>query len=118
MLTARFAGWLGGVITTVLLFPIQAASVVDGDEEEWVKTTIGWAYHVPWDKTPAVPYGLSIVGGLVVGFATWAVVTLLRHPADNQRTGAIVALTLSLAAVAVVIVIFAIQPSSPYQHVF
>jgi Na+/proline symporter len=116
--TARLAGWLVGVVTTVLLFPIQAASVNDGDQEEWVKTTIGWAYHVPWDKTPAVPNGLSIVGGLVVGFATWAVVTLLRHPADNQRTRAIAALTLSLAVVAVVVVIFVRQPSSPYQHVF
>lgn len=116
-MTARLAGWLVGVVTTVLLFPIQAASVIDGDKEEWVKTTIGWAYHVPWDKD-AVAFGLSIVGGLVVGFATWAVVTLLRHPADNQRTEAIAALTLSLAAVAVVVVIFVLQPSSPYQHVF
>jgi len=116
--TARLAGWLVGVFTTVLLFPIQAASVIDGGKEEWVKTTIGWAYHVPWDKTPAVPFGLSIVGGLVVGFATWAVVTLVRHPADNQRTQAVAALALSLAAIAVVVVIFVLQPSSPYQHVF
>jgi hypothetical protein len=97
---------------------MSAASVIDGDQEEWVKTTIGWAYHVPWDKTPAVPFGLSIMGGLVAGLATWAVVTLLRHPAGDQRIRAIATLALSLAVVAVVVVIFATQPASQYRHVF
>jgi xanthine/uracil/vitamin C permease (AzgA family) len=116
--TARLAGWLVGVAAAVLLFPISAVSVIDGDQEEWVKTGVGWAYHVPWNKTPAIPLGLSIVGGLVAGFATWAVVTLFRHPEDTQRTRAVASLALCLAVVAVIAVIFAIQPSSHYKHVF
>jgi hypothetical protein len=119
-MTARLAGWITGVIAALALAPIQGASVVDGDEEEWVKTVAGRAYRVPWDSkgTPWFPLALPIVGGLVVGFTVWAVVTLLRHPSDRQRTRAFVALAISLATLAVVAVIFALQPPSEYQHVF
>ena len=117
-MTARLAGWLVGIVATVLLFPITAISVIDGEREEWVKTAVGWAYQVPWNLYPAIPLGLSIVGGVVAGFATWAVVTLFRHPEDTQRTRAVASLALCLAVVAVIAVIFAIQPSSHYKHVF
>jgi hypothetical protein len=119
-MTARLAGWAAGVIAAVLLTPLEGASVIDGEAEEWVKTVAGWAYRVPWDSrgTPWFPLGLPIVGGLAVGFTVWAVVTLLRHPSDRQRTQAVAALALSLATLAVVAVIFAVQPPSHYQHVF
>ena len=119
-MSARLAGWIAGVVTTVLLAPIQAASIIDGDEEVWIKTAVGWAYRVPWDSrgTPWFPLGLTIVGGLVVGFTVWAVVTLVRQPADAQRTKAIAALALCVATLAIVGAIFAMQPPSEYQHVF
>ncbi len=113
---ARIAGIVAGLVAVVLLLPVQVASVIDGREELWVKTTAGWAYHVPLDSQWIV-LGLSILGGLLAGLVTWAGATLFRHPNAKHRRRAVAALALSLAAVALIAVIFANQPPSIYKHV-
>jgi hypothetical protein len=57
---ARVAAIVLGIVAAVALLPIAGASVIDGDEEEWIKTTIGWAYRVPWDAVPWFPLALPI----------------------------------------------------------
>jgi hypothetical protein len=108
-----------GVFTAVALFPVAGASVIDGEQESYVKTVVGWVYRVPGDSRwePVMVLGLPLIEGILAGFAAWAVVTLLRHPAEPQRDRAVAILAASIIAGAAIVTFFALQPSH-YRHVF